>query len=191
MTKKPSEGKAPITGRSARDRAKARKASAAGAARADKERREAIAVRSRVVLGEIAEALASDHRAVRQLMVAAMRRSGQPDVQARLRDLTGGREGIASLTDYNPTWDVWQQMRRINGDLETVWARLETLLTTEFDTAEDVFEDLFVQIEVLVTEWEKLIGVDHPAGQLMRITATENTHRTSKPNTFQDEKITD
>lgn len=171
MTKKPSEGKIPITGRSARERAKAREASAAGAARADKDRREAIAVRSRVVFGETAEALAPDHRAVRQLMVAAMRASGQPDVRAKLRQLAGGQEGVAALTDYNPTWDLWQEMRCINRQLETAWDRLETFLTTAPETSDEEFEDLFRSIEALVGEWEKLIGADHPAGQLMRMTS--------------------
>lgn len=169
--KKPSEGKAPITGRTARERAKARAASAAGAERAEKERQEAIKTRSRVVVGETAEKLAPELRMVRQLIARAMQGSGQPDVRARLRELSGGEDELGAPTDYLTTWDFWQRLRVVDQKLDSAWAAIETLLETDPQASDHVFEELCAQVDILVSDWEGMMGIEHPVGRLMRVTS--------------------
>jgi hypothetical protein len=169
MNMKPSEGKVPVTGRSAKERAKAREASPANAERAAEKRNEAIRTRSQIVVGETAERLATDYQPARQLIAAAIRGS-TPDVEARLTELAGGEEPLGARVEFLDLWERWRKMRALDGSLATAWTEMESLLVSAPELSDERFDEICASLETRVTEWEALLGCEHPVGRLLRMT---------------------
>lgn len=172
MNRKPSEGKVPVTGRSARERAKAREASAAGAERGAEKRREAVRTRSQIVVGETSERLATKYRPVRQLIAAAIRGS-TPDVEARLTMLSAGAEALGARVEFQELWERWRKMRVLDGSLARAWTEMESLLVSVPQLSDEDFNGICASLEARVAEWEELLGCEHPIGGLLRMTTPD------------------
>lgn len=171
MRKKPSEGKAPVLGRSARERVKAREETETGAQNVAKRRGEAIETRSRVVVGDAALRYASRHPSVRSLIATAIRESAQEDVRRRLATAVHQEPPLESIP-FNDAWDRWKRLRMLDQQIESAWAGLEVLLNDAPDAGDEVFDAVFARIEQLAASWEKMMGIVHPIGRLMRITSS-------------------
>lgn len=170
VRKKPSEGKAPILGRSARERVKAREKTEAGAQNVAKRRNNAIETRSRVVVGDAALRYAPRHPSVRNLIATAIQESGQEDVRRRLARAIHGEPPLEN-TPFDDAWGRWERLRSLNQKIESAWAGLKLLLAEAPDADDEVYDTAFAVLEELAIEWEKLMGIVHPIGRLMRISS--------------------
>lgn len=170
MTKKPSEGKAPITGRSGRERVKDRQKTEAGAKVIEKRYQDAIEHRGRNVIGDAVVRYASRHPTLRGLIALASRDTGQEDVLIWLDGLAQGEPPLEHAT-FLEGWDRWQRLRELDQKIESACAGLDLLLTSAPDAPDEVYQEIFGLIDQLVLEWEEMMGIVHPLGHIMRMTA--------------------
>lgn len=172
MTKKPSEGKAPVTGRSARARMAARQTTEAGRQVVAKRIKDAIEHRGRVVLGDAAARYSAQSPSLRRLVTSTRRDVDQPDVNGWLAPLAGGERPLGGL-DFNEAWDQWDQLRALNQKIEGAWAGVERLLGDEHGEGAREFRTTVDDLKGLVDEWEELMAIDHPLGRIVRTRGAE------------------
>ena len=171
MTKKPSEGKAPVTGRSAEERMKARQATEAGATVVAKRIQDAIEHRGRLVLGDAAARYSARSPSLRRLVTSTRRDVDQPDVIEWLAPLAGGERPLGSL-EFNEAWDDWYKLRGLNQQIDDAWADVERLLGGEQGRTDQVFRAAVAIVAGLVDEWEALMANEHPLGRIVRATSS-------------------
>jgi hypothetical protein len=170
MTKKPSEGKAPVTGRSGRQRVEDRRKTEAGAKVVAKRIQDAIELRGRVVLGDAAARYSSKLEPTRRLAGTALREIGERDVRRWLRTLSSGKRPLVTPS-FDDVWRRWQRLRELDKAIEAAWADVELLLRNAPDGPDCGFDGAYDVVETLVDEWEAEMEIEHPLGQIMRITA--------------------
>lgn len=171
MTKKPSEGKAPLTGRSGRQRVEDRRATPKGDKVVAKRIQNAIEHRGRVVLGDTAARYSSQHEPTQRLVTATLRDTGQQDVRRWLRTLSKGKRPLVT-PGFDVAWTRWQRQRELDKAIEMAWSDVELLLSNAPGAPDHGFDGTYDIIVELVNEWEALIGIEHPLGQIMRMTAS-------------------
>lgn len=172
MTKKPSEGKAPLTGRSGRQRIEDRRKTEAGGKVIEKRHQDAIEHRGRVVLGDAAARYSSRHEPTRRLVATALRDIGEGDVRRWLGTLSNVKRSVESAS-FEMAWSRWQRLRELDKAIESAWASVELLLKNAPGAPDCGFDGSYDIVEELVDEWEALIGIEHPLGRIMRMTSSD------------------
>ena len=170
MTKKPSEGKEPLTGRSGRQRVKETQKTEAGAKVVAKRIEDAIELRGRLVLGDAAARYSSKLEPTRLLAGTALRDNGERDVRLWLHTLSSGKRPLVTPS-FDDVWRRWQRLRQLDKAIEAAWADVELLLRNEADGPDCGFDGTYDIIDTLIEEWESLMGIEHPLGQIMRMSA--------------------
>lgn len=170
MTKKPSEGKAPLTGRSGRQRVEDRQKTEPGAKVVAKRIQNAIEHRGRVVLGDAAARYSSKFEPTRRLAETAMRDIAEPDVRRWLRSLSKGKRPLVTGS-FDDAWMRWQRLRELDEAIENAWSDVELLLRNAPGAPDHGFDGTYEIIDTLVDAWEALMGIEHPLGQILRMTA--------------------
>lgn len=168
MTKKPSEGKAPTTGRSAKARMAARQTTEAGRQVVAKRIQDAVEHRGRVVLGDAAVRYSHRSPSLRRLVTSTRRDVGQPDVNEWLAPLARGERPLGSL-EFDEAWDQWDRLRTLNQKIDDAWAEVERLLGEEHGGADQEFRVAVAIVKDLVNEWEELMAAEHPLGRIVRM----------------------
>ena len=157
MSKKPSEGKAPVTGRSGRQRVEDRQKTEAGAKVIAKRHMAAIEHRGRVVLGDAAARYSSRHEPTQRLVATAFRDIAESDVRDWLDTLSKGKPPFLNPT-FEIVWSRWQKLRELNAAIENAWADLELLLRNAPGSPDHGLDGTYDIIDTLVDEWEALMG---------------------------------
>lgn len=170
MTKKPSEGKAPLTGRSGRQRVEDRRKTEAGAKVVAKRIQDAIEHRGRVVLGDAAARYSSKLEPTRRLAATALRDIGETDVKRWLRTLSKGKRPLVTAS-FDDVWRRWRRIRELDKAIEAAWADVELLLRNAPEGPDHGFDGTYDVIETLVDAWEAEMEIEHPLGQIMRMSA--------------------
>ena len=99
-----------------------------------------------------------------------MRDIGEEDVRGWLGTLSKGKRPLVNPS-FNDVWNQWQRMRELDKAIESAWADVELLLRNAPGTPDHGFDGTYDIIETLVSEWEALMRIEHPLGQIMRMTA--------------------
>jgi hypothetical protein len=162
-----------ITGRSAKDRARARADSAAKAEAVAKKRRAAMETRVNIAVGAKAMSLAPRYPVIRRLLACVAEERRDEDVGAALKIVAQGADPLNRELDFDEAWTTWNRVRRLNEGIETKWSALDPLLQSADDPAQGQLEQLKDEIEALALEWEALVEAEHPIGRLMRAASSE------------------
>lgn len=160
--------KRPITGRSAKDRARARADSAAKAEAVAKKRRAAMETRVNIVVGAKAMSMAADYPVIRRLLASAAEERRHDDVGEALKVRAQGAEPLDRDLDFVKAWTAWKRVRRLNKEIEEAWSALQPLLQSDQDPSDHELERLKGEIAGLALEWQTLVGAEHPIGRLIR-----------------------
>lgn len=161
--------KRPVTGRSAKDRARARADSAAKAEAVAKKRRAAMETRVNIAVGAKAMSLAPDYPMLRRLLASVAEERRDDDVGEALKIRAQGADPLDRELGFVKAWTAWKRVSRLNEDIADTWSALQPLLQPEADPAnKNELQRLKGEIAGLALEWQALVGAEHPIGRLIR-----------------------